>query len=67
MAEGQILKLLAHALHPHATGKRSVNIKRFLGNPRAFLGRNKVQSPHIVQAIRQFHQQNADIGRDGQQ
>ncbi len=66
-AEGQILQLLAHFLHAHAAGQRRIDVERLLGDAPARLRRHEVQRAHVVQAVGELDQQNADIVGNGQQ
>ena len=38
MAEGELLKLVAHALHTHAAGQRGVDVERLLRDARPLVG-----------------------------
>ena len=67
VAEGQVLELVAQALHAHAPGERGVDVQRLLGDARALVGRHELQGAHIVQAIGELDEQHAHVGGDRQQ
>ena len=67
MAEGKIFQFLAHILHAHAPGERSIDIERLLGDARAFLLRHVVQRAHIVQPVGKLDEQHAHIFGNGKQ
>ena len=66
-AERQILELVAHLLHAHAAGERSVDFKRLVGGAAPRLGRLVRQRAHIMQAIGELDQQNPNIVGDCQE
>ena len=66
-AEGQILQLLAHFLHAHAAGERRIDVERLLGDSPARFRRHEIQRAHVVQAVGELHQENADVVGNGQQ
>ncbi|MGY4289639.1 hypothetical protein ACVWXO_008905 [Bradyrhizobium sp. LM2.7] len=66
-AEGQVLQLLAHFLHAHAARERRIDVERLLGDSPARFRRHEIQRPHVVQAVGELHQENADVVSNGQQ
>ena len=66
LAERQILELLAHAVHAHAAGERRVDVERFLGDAAAPLRRHVVEGAHVVQAVGELDQKNANIVGNGE-
>ena len=66
-AECQILELLAHLVHAHAPGERSVDVERLLGAAPARLGRHVRERAHVVQPVRELDQQHPHVVRDRQQ
>ena len=67
LAKGQFLQFAFHFLHADAFGQRSVNVKRFAGNPGTLFRRQKMQRPHVVQPVCQFDQKHPDVFRHRQQ
>ena len=65
--EGQRLQLLAHALHAHAARQRRVDLERLLGDAPAALRLHVLERAHVVQAIGELDQQDADVARYGDQ
>ena len=65
--EGQLLELLAQRLHAHAAGERRIDLERLLGDPAAALRLHVLERAHVVQAVRQLDEQDADVARDGDQ
>ena len=55
-------------IHANPLSQRCIYIHRFLRDTTTFFGAfDKMQRPHIVQAIRKLDQKNADVIRNGQQ
>ena len=52
---------------PMRPDKGRVDVERFLGDARPFLHRHVVERPHVVQAVGELDQQDADVVRDGEQ
>ena len=67
VAEGQLLQLLAHALHAHAAGQRRIDLHRLLGDAQALVLRHMVERAHVVQAVGELDQQHAHVLGDRQQ
>ena len=65
--EGELLELLAHALHAHAAGERRIDLERLLGDALAALRLHVLERAHVVQAVGELDQQHADVARDGDQ
>ena len=62
LGEGQILELVLDLVHAHALGERGINLHRLARD--ALAGRlvfQIVQRPHVVEPVRELHQQDADI------
>ncbi len=66
-AEGVLLELVAQGLHAHAAGERRIDLERFLGVALAALGLHVLERAHVVQAVRELDEQDADVARDGEQ
>ena len=66
-AEGMVLQLVAHALHAHAPGERRIDLHRLLGDARALLLRHELDGAHVVQAVGELDEEDADILGDGEQ
>ena len=67
LGEGQILQLLAYVLHADAARERRVDLDRLLRDALARLGTLDVRErAHIVQAVRELHQEHADVVRHRQ-
>ena len=68
LAEGQRLHFAHIFVHPHALGQRGVDIHRLARDALALFGRlDEMQRAHVVQPVRQLHQQHADILGHGEQ
>ena len=67
VAEAQFLQFLAHALHAHAPGERRIDLHRLLGDAQALFLGHVVQRAHVVEAVGELDQENADILGDRQQ
>ncbi len=67
VAEGELLQLLAHALHAHAPGERRIDLHRLLGDAQALVFRHMVERAHVVQAVGELDQKHAHVLRDRQQ
>ena len=67
LAERQILQLLAHLVHAHASGERRIDIDRLLGGAPARVRRHEVERAHVVQPVGELDQQHAHVGRDREQ
>jgi hypothetical protein len=65
--EGQILELFAHLLHAHAAGERGIDVEGLLGDAPARGVRHEFQRPHIVQAVGELDQEDADVLGDREQ
>ena len=65
--ERQRLQLGLHRVHADAFGQRRIDFHRLARGAFAAFGvANEVQRPHVVQPIRQLHQQHTDIPAHGQ-
>ena len=67
MLEREILELPAHLGHAEAVREGSVEIARLLGNAVLPVERQEFQRSHVVQPIRELHDDDARILGDGQQ
>ena len=67
IAEREVLQLAAQTLHAHATGERSVDLQRVLGDAGALGLRHVMQRAHVVQAVGELDQQHARVVGDGEQ
>ena len=66
-AERQVFEFFPHLLHAHAAGERRIDVERFLGDPAPRGRRHEFQCPHIMQAVGELDQEDADIVGDRQQ
>ena len=66
-AEGEVFELVAHALHAHAAGERSVDVERVLGDAGALVLRHEMERAHVVQAVGELDQEHARVIGDGEQ
>ena len=53
-------------MHAHAAGQRRVDVERFLGDAAAALRRHVMQGAHVVQAVGELDQKNANIVGNGE-
>lgn len=68
LLEGQQLHLAHILIHTHALGERGIDFHGFLGDAAALvLALDEMQRAHVVQPVRQLHQQHAQILAHGQQ
>jgi hypothetical protein len=66
--EGEILEFVLDRVHADAFGKRRVDIHRFHRDaPALFRLGDVVEGPHVVQAIRQLDDENAQVVRHREQ
>ena len=54
-------------MHAETVGDRRVDIQRLARDAAAFLGPHDAQRAHVVQAVGQLDQDDADVARHGQQ
>ena len=66
-AEADVFQFLAHVLHADSPGERRIDLQRFLGDAGTLVRRYEMQRAHIVEPVRELHQQHAGIRRDGKQ
>ena len=66
-AERKIFEFFPHLLHAHAAGERRIDVERLLGDAAARGGRHEFERSHVVQAVGQLDQENADVVGDRQQ
>jgi hypothetical protein len=67
LAKSQVLQLLTHFVHAHATGERRINIERLLGTAPARLRRHVGQRAHVMQPVGELDQQHPNVVGNGQQ
>src|SRR5580658_4554684 len=67
MAERQVLQLAAHFAHAEAVRDGRVDLDGLSSHVRAALGAQIAERAHVVQAIGQLHDDDADIVHHGQQ
>ena len=65
--ERELLELVLDLAHPEAVGDRRVDVERLLGDLDAALLRQVVQRPHVVQAIGELDEDDADVVHHRQQ
>ena len=61
IAERQLLELVLDLAHAEPVGDRRVDVARLLGDLDPALLRQMVERPHVVQAVGQLHQDDADV------
>ena len=61
LPEAKFLKLRAHAVHTEAVGDRRIDIERLARDPPALLRRHGVHGTHVVQAVCQLDDDDADV------
>ena len=66
-AEGEVFEFIAHALHAHTAGKRSVDVERVLGDAGALGVRHELEGAHVVQAVGELDQEHARVIGNGEQ
>ena len=59
--ERQFLQLVLDLGHAEPVGNRRVDVERFLRNPKPLLLGQERQRPHVVQAVGQLDQDDADV------
>ena len=60
-AEGQILKLFAHPLHPHAARKRRIDVHGFARFLDLLFRLHRLDRPHVVQTVGQLDEDHTQI------
>jgi hypothetical protein len=65
--ERQVLELDLDPRHAEPVGERRVDLHRLGGDPLLLLRRHVRQRPHVVEAVAQLHQDDADVARHRQQ
>ena len=66
-AEGRLLELVLHLAHPQPVGDRGVDVERLLGDAPPALLRQVVDRPHVVLAIGELDEDDADVVHHRQQ
>ena len=67
LPERQVFQFTGKDRETHAARQRRIDIQRFARHAQArFLGRHELDRPHVVQAVGQLHEQDADILRGGE-
>ena len=61
VAERQLLELVLHLAHAEAVGDRRVDVARLLRDLDAPLVRQMAERPHVVQAVGELHEDDADV------
>ena len=67
IAKGQVLEIAADHAHAESMRDGSVDIERLAGDALLLIGAQEFESAHIVQAIGQLDQDDANVGDHGQQ
>ncbi len=65
--EGQILQLPLEAADAQPIGQRGVDVAGFGGDALLLLRPQRPEGAHVVQAVRQLHQHDADVAGHGQE
>ena len=60
-AKGQILQLLAHPLHAHASRERRVDVHRLARLLPLLVGAHRLDGAHVVQPVGELHQDHPQI------
>ena len=62
LREGEVLELVLDLVHAHALGERGIDLQRLERDAAALLRvLDVVDGLHVVQTVRQLHQQHADV------
>ena len=61
IAETQVLELGFNLIQPQAIGQRCIDVERLACNLILFVGRLRSQCAHVVQAIADFYEDDADV------
>lgn len=68
LGKSNFFQFALHFLHTDTLGQRRINVQCFFGNSGPFFGLlQKMQRPHVMQAVSQFNQQHANVFRHCQQ
>ena len=68
LLEGEIFELRLEGLEPDALRERRIDLHRLLGDPLPlFLVRHVVQRAHVVEAVGELDQEDANVLRQGEQ
>ena len=61
IAEGELLELVLHLAHAEAVGDRRVDVARLLRDLDAAVLAQMPERPHVVQAVGELHEDDADV------
>ena len=62
LLEGERLELVHEAVQPDSFGERRVDVHRLARDAAALFGaRDEVERPHVVEAVGELDEQNADV------
>ena len=68
LGKSNFFQFALHFLHTDTLGQRRINVQCFFGNSGPLFGLlQKMQRPHVMQAVSQFNQQHANVFRHCQQ
>ena len=67
IAERQLFELVLNAAHAQAIGNRRVDVEGLLRNARALVVGHVLQRAHVVQAVGELHEDDADVIHHRQQ
>ncbi len=67
VAEGEVFELAAQLAHAQAVGERSVDVERLAGDALLLFGLQVLERAHVVQAVGELDDDDADVGDHGQQ
>ena len=65
--EGELFQLVLDLAHPQPVGNRRVDVARFLRDLAPPLVRQVVERPHIVEAVGEFHEDDANVVDHGEE
>ncbi len=67
VAEGQVFELAAHFAHPEAVGEWGVDVEGLAGDGFLAVGLQVLEGAHVVEAVGELDEDDADVGDHGQQ
>ena len=67
VAEGEVFELAAEFAHAEAVGERSVDVEGLPGDLLALLGLEVLEGAHVVEAVGELDDDDADVGDHGEE